>query len=65
MNKVLPGNMFILISFKENVSIQINSQQMNTFRISSRVNCAIQINFNLDAVDKGWKLLYWKRSQSE
>ena len=26
---------------------------MNTFRISSRVDCAIQINFNLDAVDKG------------
>ena len=26
---------------------------MNTFRISSRVDCAIQINFSLDAVDKG------------
>ena len=26
---------------------------MNTFRISSRVDCAIQINFNLDTVDKG------------
>ena len=26
---------------------------MNTFGISSRVDCAIQINFNLDAVDKG------------
>ena len=26
---------------------------MNTFRISSRVDCAIQINFGLDAVDKG------------
>ena len=38
---------------------------MNTFTIASRVDCAIQINFNLDAVDKGWKLLYWKRSQSE
>ena len=25
---------------------------MNTFGISSRVDCAIQINFNLDAVDK-------------
>ena len=25
---------------------------MNTFRISSRVDCVIQINFNLDAVDK-------------
>ena len=38
---------------------------MNTFRSSSRVDCAIQINFNLNADDKGWKLLYWKRSQSE
>ena len=44
---------FILISFKEKVFPLINSQQMNTFRISSRVDCAIQINFNLDAVDKG------------
>ena len=26
---------------------------MNTFRISSRVDCAIQINVNLDTVDKG------------
>ena len=26
---------------------------MNTFKISSRVDCAIQINFNLDAVNKG------------
>ena len=43
---------FILISFKEKVFTQINSQQMNTFRISSRVDCAIQINLNLDAVDK-------------
>ena len=35
---------------------QINSQQMlmniNMFPISSRVDCAIQINFNLDAVDR-------------
>ena len=37
----------------EKVLTQINSQQMNTFRISSRVDCAIQINLNLDAVDKG------------
>ena len=29
----------------------------NTFSSSSRVDCAIHINFNLDAVDKGWKLL--------
>ena len=26
---------------------------MNTFRISSRIDCAIQINFNWHAVDKG------------
>ena len=38
---------------------------MNTFRSSSRVDRAIQMNFNLNAVDKGWKLLYWERSQSE
>ena len=53
MDKVLPGNIFILIRFKEKVFTQINLQQMNTFTISSRVDCAIQINFNLDAVDKG------------
>ena len=53
MDKVLPGNIFILISFKEKVFTQINSQQMNTFRSSSRVDCAIEINFYLDAVDKG------------
>ena len=46
-------NIFILINFKEKVCTQINSQQMNTYRISPRVDCAIQINFNLDAVDKG------------
>ena len=53
VDKVLPGNIFILISFQEKIFTQINSQQMNTFRISSGVDCAIQINFNLDAVDKG------------
>ena len=48
-------NIFILISFKGKVFTQINSQQINTFKISSHVyvDCAIQINFNLDAVDKG------------
>ena len=50
MDKVLPGNInFILM--KEKVFAQINSQQMNTFRISSRIDCAIQIIFNSDAVD--------------
>ena len=33
----------------------------NTFPSSSRVDCAIQISFNLDAVDKGCKLLCCKR----
>ena len=28
---------------------------------SSRVDCAIQIDFNLDAVDRRWKLLHGKR----
>ena len=35
------------------------------FSSSSRADYAIQINFDLDAVDKGWKLLYCKRPQSE
>ena len=56
MDKVLPGKMFILISFKERVFSHINSQQMwmkfDTFSSSSRVDCAIQINFNFNAVDK-------------
>ena len=69
VDKVLPGKIFILISFKKNVFTHVNSQQMwmnlNTFSSSSRVDCAIQTNFNLDAVDKGWKLLYCKRHQSE
>ena len=37
----------------------------NTFSSSFRVDCAIQINFNVDVVDKGWKLLDCKRYQSE
>ena len=40
---------------------QVNSQQMwmnsDMFPSSSRVNCMICINFNLDGVHKGWKLL--------
>ena len=55
MDKVLPGKIFILINFKEKGLI-INSQQMwmnfNTLPSFSRVDCAIQINFNLDTVDK-------------
>ena len=69
MDKVLEGKSFILISFKEKVFTHVNSQQMwmnfNTFSSSSRVDCAIQINFNFDAVYKGWKLLYCKRHQSQ
>ena len=69
MDKVLPGKIFILISSKEKVFTHVNSQQMwmnfNTFSSSFHVDCAIQINFNLDAVDKGWKLLYCKRQQYE
>ena len=53
MDKVLPGNIFILIRFKEKVFTQINFQQMNTFTISSRVDCAIQINFNLQLTKDG------------
>ena len=52
-DKVLPGNIFILISFKGKDFTQINSQEMNTFRITAPVDCAIQIILNLDAVDKG------------
>ena len=37
----------------------------NTFSSSSLEDSAIQINFDLDAVDKGWKLLYCKQHQSE
>ena len=69
MNKVLPGRIFILISFKEKAFTQINLQQMwmnfNTFPSSSSVDYAIQINFNLDVVNKEWKFLYCKRYQSE
>ena len=47
MDKVLPGKIFILISFKGKVFTHINSQQMwmnfNTFSSTSHVNCAIQI----------------------
>ena len=39
---------------------KVNSQQVwinfNTFLNSSRVNCVIWINFNLNVVHKGWKL---------
>ena len=57
VHKVLPSKIFILISFKEKVFTHISTQQMwlnfNTFSSSSRVDCTIQINFNLDAVYTG------------
>ena len=37
------------------------SMKFNTFSSSLRADCAIQITFNSDAVDKGWKLLYCKK----
>ena len=56
MNKVLPGEIFIPISFNVKTLAQINPQQMSdTFPNSSCVNCMILIN--LDAVHKGWKFL--------
>ena len=68
IDKVFPGKMFTLIIFKKKVFL-ITSLQMwinfNTFSSSSRVDSAIQINFNLDAVDIGWKLLYRRRYQYE
>ena len=69
MDKGLLSKIFVLTSVKEKVFTHVNSQQtwmnFNTFSSSSRADCTIQINFNLDAVDKGWKLLYCKRNQSE
>ena len=52
-----------LKSFTDKVQFTlINSQQMwmnfITFSSSSRVDCVIYINFSLDAVYKGWKVLY-------
>ena len=53
---VLPGEIFILISFYVKALTQINSQQtwmnFNTFPNSSCVNCVTWINFNSDAVHK-------------
>ena len=60
VEKVLPRKIFILISFKKKDFAQINSQQMwmnfNMFPSFSRVDCAIQINFRLNAADKGLNL---------
>ena len=54
MDTVLPGKIFSLM---RKVFTHVNSQKMwtnfNTYSSSSRVDCTIQINFNLDTVDKG------------
>ena len=61
MDKVLLGEIFILVNFNVKALTQVNSQQIwmnfDTFPNSSRVNCVIRIDFNSDAVHKGWKLL--------
>ena len=66
----MSSELVVNTSFKEKFFTHINSQQMwmnfnNTFSSSFCVDCAIQINFNLAVADKGWKLLYCKRRQSE
>ena len=63
MDKVLPGQIFILVSFnvKDLTQVLVNPQQIwmnfDTFPNSSPVNCVTRINFNSDAVRKGWKVL--------
>ena len=63
VDKVLPGQIFILISFhvKDLTQVQVNPQQIwmnfDTFPNSSPVNCVTWTNFNSDAVHKGWKVL--------
>ena len=56
MDKVLPGEIFILTSFNVKALTQVNSQQMlmnfNGFPNSSQVNCVIRINFSSDEVHK-------------
>ena len=46
----------ILITFNVKALTQVNSQQLwmnfNTFSSSSRLNCAIRVNYNLDTVHK-------------
>ena len=37
----------------------------NMLSSSSPIDCAVQINFSSDPVDKGWELFYCKRYQSE
>ena len=61
VDKVLLDEIFILINFTVKALTQVNSQQIwmnfNRFPNSCRVNCVTRINFNSDAVHKGWKLL--------
>ena len=57
MDKVLLGEIFILISFDGKAFTQVNLQEMwmnsNMFPSSTRLNCVILINLNLGAVYKG------------
>ena len=54
MDKVLSCEILMQINFNVKALTQVNSQQMwmnfNTFPSSSRLNCVIRINFNLDTV---------------
>ena len=61
MDKVLPSETVILLSFNVKTFTQVDLPQIwmnfQTFSSSSRVNFVIGINFNnLGAVHKGWKL---------
>ena len=64
MDKVLLGEMSILIRFNVKALTQVNSLQIqmyfNTLPISSRIKCLTWINSNLDVVDKRWRLLLCK-----
>ena len=63
VDKVLPSQIFILISFnvKDLTQVLVNPEQIwmnfDTFPNSSPVNCVTGINFNSDAVHKEWKVL--------
>ena len=61
VDKVLLGQIFILISFIVKALARVNSQEIwmnfNTFPNSSHVSCVTRININSDSVHEGWKLL--------
>ena len=58
VDKVLPGQIFILISFnvKDLTQVLVNPQQIwmnfDTFPNSSPVNCVTRINLSSDAVQR-------------